>query len=741
MKLVDKDKYWIVCLSTFPPRQCGIATFSSDLTKAIDELFGASIKSKVVAMNLTQVHHFPYSKKVIGMISQPCKENYIKMAEKLNRLKKVKLVNIQHEFGIFGGRNGSYLLKFLEKLEKPVVTTLHTVVPKPNKEMLQIVREISHYSKGIVVMTCSSKNILIKDYQLDSNHIQVIPHGIHQTPFKNSKLAKTELGLVGKIVLSTFGFLSPNKGVEYVIEALPKVVSKFPEVKFLVAGVTHPVILDQNGETYRNSLIKKVRQLGLSNFVSFYNTYFDIKKLLRFLEATDIYIAPSLNPEQTVSGTLSYALGSGRAVISTAFAQAKQDVTKEVGILVDFKKNEAFTKAILKLISNRKLQIQMGKNAYFRTRHMTWENVAQAYMKYFSSFAPELILERKKLPMIKLEHLVRLTDDFGIIQFAKLTKPDIASGYTIDDNARALIAVTLNYKKFATNASLKLATIYLNFIKKMAKDDGYFDNYVDSDRKINKAKNIQEKSEDASARTLYALALVMTTKQLPNNLRKQAQRLWKTSFDKKITFSSPRAMAFYIKALSCLLGKNKEAKVLAKLKFYDNKLIRLYKKSRSNDWEWFEPYLTYSNATLVEAVLLGYKITKDKKYLQVAEKSLSFLIDNTFKEDRYLPIGQSGWWSKGGTREYFDQQPEDVTAMVETLNTMFKITGKRKYQKLANIAFNWFLGDNTLEQAVYDRTTGGCYDGVGKKFINLNQGAESTISYLLARLSFETKTK
>jgi len=732
MKLADQDKYWIVYLSTFPPRQCGIATFSTDLTKAIDQLFGESIKSKVVAMNLTQVHHFPYSKKVIGMISQPCEEDYIKMAGKLNRLKKVKLVNIQHEFGIFGGENGSYLLKFLKKLKKPVVTTLHTVVPKPDKKMLQIVREISQDSKGIIVMTHSSKNILIKDYQLDPVGIKVIPHGIHQVPFKDSAQAKADLGLAGKIILSTFGFLSPNKGIEYVIEALPKVVTKFPEVKFLVAGVTHPVILDQNGETYRNSLIKKVHQLGLSNYVSFYNTYFDIKKLLRFLEATDIYIAPSLNKDQTVSGTLSYALGSGRAVISTAFAQAKQDVTKEVGILVDFKKSEVFTRAIIKLIGDRKLQAQMGKNAYFRTRHMTWENVAQAYMKYFSIFAPDLILERKKLPTIKLEHLISLTDDFGIIQFAKLTKPDISSGYTIDDNARALIATTQYCKKIMSKRVLQLMAIYLNFIKLVARADGYFDNYVNSDRKINKARNIREKSEDANARALYALALVMTTKQIPNNLREQARSLWEHSFNKKVTFSSPRAIAFYIKALSCLGA-------FAEIKTYCNQLVSLYEKSRSIDWEWFEPYLTYSNATLIEAMLLGYKITGEKKYLEVAEKTLSFLVKNTFNDDTYMPIGQSGWFFKGEKRQYFDQQPEDVTATVETLNTMFKISKKENYKKLAKIAFNWFLGDNVLGQVVYDRTTGGCYDGIGKKFINLNQGAESTISYLIARLSFENK--
>jgi len=442
----NTDKSWIVCLSTFPPRQCGIATFTADLTNAIDQMFGPSVRSKIVAMNLTEVSHFPYPNKVILQISQPCEEDYINVANKLNQLKEVKLVNIQHEFGIFGGEYGSYLLLLLKKLQKPIVTTLHTVLPAPDERMLNIVQAIMKYSKGIIVMTHSSKEILKKDYGLDPDRIQVIPHGIHNVPYRTSRHAKSIFGFSGKLILSTFGFLNPGKGVEYVIEALPPVVKKFPQVRFLIAGVTHPVVLEQEGEAYRNFLIKKVHQLGLSNCVSFFNTYFNINKLLQFLEATDIYLSPSLNPNQAVSGTLSYALGSGRPVISTAFAQAKQDITSEVGLLIDFKNPPAFTDAIIKLISDNELCLQMGKNAYFRTRHMTWENVAHSYIKYFSQFAPELTLRQRKLPPIKLEHLAKLTDNFGIIQFAKLTEPDLLFGYTLDDNARALIVVALYYK-------------------------------------------------------------------------------------------------------------------------------------------------------------------------------------------------------------------------------------------------------------------------------------------------------
>ncbi|MFH2013701.1 MAG: glycosyltransferase [Patescibacteria group bacterium] len=737
MNTNQQNKSWIVCLATFPPRRCGIATFTADLTNAIDQMFGPSVKSKIIAMNPIEVNHLPYSDKVIWEICQPCEEDYVNIANKLNQLKEVKLVNIQHEFSIFGGEYGAHLLLFLAKLQKPVVITFHTVIPAPDEKLLNVVQTIMKYSKGIIVMTQSSKEILTSDYGLNPDHIQIIPHGIHHVPYRTSQRAKSAFGFSGKLILSIFGFLNPGKGIEYVIEALPRVVEKFPNVRFLIAGVTHSVVLGQEGENYRNFLIKKVYELGLSNYVSFYNTYFNVNKLLQFLEATDVYLSTSLNPNQAISGTLSYALGSGRPVISTAFAQAKQDITNEVGILIDFKNPQAFTDAIIKLISNNELCLQMGKNAYFRTRHMTWENVAYSYMKYFSQFAPELILGQRKFPSIKLDHFAKLTDDFGIIQFAKLTEPDLSFGYTVDDNARALIATVLHYKKFRTNSALKLASIYLNFIYQVAKPDGYFDNYVNSNRIIDKQRNIQENSEDYSARALYALALVSTTKQIPKRFRKQAHSLFEKSFEKNITFSSPRAIAFYIKALNCLLSKWKEPKTLAVSRSCCEQLIILYEKSYSLDWEWFEHYLTYSNAILPEALILGYKITGDKRYFEVAEKTLNFLIKHTFKDGMYISVGQDGWFFKGGTRSYFDQQSEDVAATVKALNTMFQITNRRQYEELASIAFNWFLGNNILGQVVYDRTTGGCYDGIGKKFINLNQGAESTISYLLARLSFE----
>ncbi|MDD3284917.1 MAG: glycosyltransferase [Patescibacteria group bacterium] len=739
MELVQK-KSSIAFLSTFPPRQCGIAVFTNDLRSAIDKMFSPFINSKIVAMNVKEIHNLDYSNKVIFQINQSNKEDYIKTAKDLNSLKSIKLISIQHEFGIFGEEYGSNLILFLKEIKKPVIVTFHSVLPNPDEKMKMVIYEIDRYSKGIVVMTKLSKEILIKDYKIDSEKIKVIPHGIHSVPYTDGKKAKSIFGFSGKLVLSTFGFLSSGKGLEYIIDSLPPIIEKFPNVKFIISGITHPNILEQEGEKYRNFLMQKVNELKLENNVHFYNEYFDIDKLLKLLEATDIYISPSLNPNQAVSGTMSYALGSGRAVISTSFSQAKEDITNEVGRLVDFKNSQAFTNAIFELIGGEKMFLQIGKNAYFRTRHMTWENVAYSYMKFFSKFVPDLINIQKKFPPIKFEHIIKLTDDFGIIQFAELTEPDLSSGYTLDDNARALIATSFYYKKTQNKFLLKLIAIYLNFIEGLIKSDGYFYNYVNEKRIIDEERNIIEDSQDPSARALYALSVVLNTEQIPLFLKEKAKNIINKSIEKNISFSSPRSIAFYVKALNCLFLEYKDQKFFDILKQNCDKLVYLYESSHSFSWEWFEGYLTYSNAVLSEALIVGYSIIKDKKYLDIAEKTFNFLINQTFKNDKYIPIGQNGWFIKDKKRHYFDQQPEDTASTVQAFNKMFMLTNKDIYRKFANTAFNWFLGDNILGQVVYDRTTGGCYDGIGKKFINLNQGAESTISYILARLSFDFKT-
>lgn len=732
------NKVWVVYLSTFPPRECGIATFTSDLVNAFDELFFPQEEAKIIALNLNELSRLDYPKSVIMQISQTNKDDYKKAARKINETSSAKIICIQHEFGIFGGKNGSYLLNFLREIKKPVVITMHTVLPKSSpyyNKYKETVEAINDYARCIVVMTKTSKKILTSDYRIDPAKIKVIPHGIHTSPYRDTTKAKAALKLSGKTVISTFGLLNRGKGIEYAIEALPEIVKKYPDVVYLIIGATHPVVLKKDGEAYRNKLSKRIFKLGLEKNVIFYNAYLPTGKILQFLQATDLYLSISLDPNQAVSGTLSYALGAGRPVVSTEFSQAKEDVTEEVGRLIEFKNSAAIVEAITRILENKSLRIEMGKRAYFRTRRMTWQNVALSYMREFISIVPELGLQEKNLPKTKIKHLSRLTDNFGMFQFAKLTDPDSGSGYTLDDNARALIAVTGYYEKYKGATPIKLARIYLEFINYVFSLPGYH-NYVNHDKTFNIERNTKEGLDDACARGVYALAVIAASKAMPSSLREKAEKIFRKKFDTEKIVPIPRTAAFYIKALCKWLEYDDDKKYKDALKKYCRYLVGLYKKTSEPGWQWFEDILTYSNGVIPEALLLAYNKTNDQQYFNIAKATLDFLVLHSFKEDLCAPVGQKGWFKRGGEKTLYDQQPEEVTALVLALKAMYKASGDKKYEKNMCSAFDWFLGNNILGQVVYDHATGGCYDGVGREEVNLNQGAESTVSYLIARLAF-----
>lgn len=733
-----ENKSWIVYVSTYPPRECGIATFTQDLATKFNQLFAPSVETKVVAMNNSEIIRYHYPKKVIYHISQNTLESYQKTAEKLNKLDQVKLVNVQHEFGIFGGEYGSYLIDFAKNLTKPLVITFHTVLPSPVVKMRDTVRELTRLSKMIVVMTNRSKKILVEEYGLPEEKIKVVPHGIHAVPFESSKLHKAALGLSKSIVITNFGLLGPDKGLEYAIEALPPVVAKYPNLRFLILGSTHPEILKHHGEAYRNMLTKKVYELKLSSNVRFYDEYLQLEELLEFLQATDIYLNVSQKPEQAVSGTLSYGLGTGRPVISTAFAQAQETITPDVGRLVGFKNSKEITASLLELIGDENLRLAMGKTAYIKTRNMTWPNVAIAYMKMFSGIAPELKTDEKNLPKIKLSHFVKMTSPVGFYQFAELTKPDLRYGYTVDDNARALIAMAEYHARSKSPLALKLATIYLEFLKRTMGTNGYFRNYVNTDGTFNNAANTNESMEDPTGRALHGLAVAATTKTLPKRLRRIAHDMFRAILSEKPAFHHPRSQAFVIKAITAWLTIWEDESLKKLLITYCDNLVQLYKKnSPDNSWQWFEEALTYSNGLLPEALLAGYRTTGDKEYLRIAKLALDFLISQTFKEGMYVPIGHEGWFKRGGKRAYFSQQAEDPMSIILALKEMGNITKEERYHRFQQIAFSWFLGNNMLGQVVYDQTTGGSYDGIRENDLNLNEGAESSITYLISRLAMQ----
>jgi len=730
---MEKDKFHnILHISTFPPRECGIATFCQDLTEAFNKKFNPVVKTQICAINEQATSIYNYNSNVIESIAATELDNYVSLAQKINSKNNIKLVNIQHEFGIFGGEWGDYLIPFLQALEKPVVVTLHSVIPKPNERLKKTVKIIASKSQALVVMNKLSQKILTESYHIPQYKISHIPHGIPQVIYGPSKEHKKRIGLEEKTVLSTFGLISKNKGIEYTIRALPQIVKKFPNIIYLIIGETHPNVRKEQGENYRNFLNSEVKKLGLKNNVKFYNKYISLEEITRFLQATDIYVSSAIDRNQSVSGTLSYALGCGKPIISTNTEYAKHIINEKNGILVPLRSPNEISKAVIKLLKDEKRMQSMAASAYKNTRAMIWPNVAESYFKLYKKFV-KIRAEENKFPEIKFDHLIRLTDGFGIIQHARYSQPDKRFGYSLDDIARALIVCSMHYKENPSEKIYSLMQTYLDFIKFAQRKNGSFCNIVSWQKKKDKTSK-----QDVQGRAIWSLGYTASRDYLPEEIKKQALAYFKKTLPYLQKIKAPRSIAFAMSGfyffLKSFSGETKIKKTFERLA---DRLVDLYTKNASYDWYWFEDFLTYSNSKLPEALFAAYDLLKKEKYLEIAKHSLNFLDSVTFGPKYYTPIGQKGWYFKNKKRSYFDQQPEDTATMVQAKILAYKITKNKKYFEDALMAFQWFLGKNHLNLMVYDEITGGCHDGLEQHGLNLNQGAESTVCYLMARLSFK----
>ncbi len=738
----------ILYVSTFPPRECGIATFAQDLTNAVDRELAPTLKSKILAMNPSDVAFYNYPKKVVYQISDEDLQNYLEIAQKINKNSEIKLVNIQHEYGLFGGNWGNYILPFMEIITKPKVVTFHTILPRPDKQLKKITQDIIAKADGVVVMTEHTVKMLRQTYKVDKKKaVTVIPHGVHHIAFPSKTDAKKKLNLSGHTVLTTFGMLSRDKGIEYAIEAMPDIVAKHPDVLYLVLGATHPNVVRHEGEVYRNKLMRLVKKLKLEDHIKFYNKYLELEELIDYLKATDIYISPTQNPRQAVSGTVSYALSCACPVVVTASQFAKDVINQERGRLVGFNNFTDITKAVLEILYDPVMHANMKKDAYFYSRHMTWQNVALSYFKFFNQFAKIVPREPDKLPPINLGHIKTLTDEFGILQFARHTKPDPHSGYCLDDNARALIGVIRRFDERPSKSLADLIAIYFAYLKKSQKADGHFKDFINHNRSVN---NDLPESEDSFGRAIWALGVALGSPSLNADLVAVAQKMFKKSLPLVSNLKFSRAMAFAVIGLSAAWEHSDESiknLVSPLIKELSDQLLARFQEQTSlgsqtgDKWRWFDDHLTYSNYKIPEALLRAYSVLRDKQYLMTAKESLDFLASVAFDKGYYNAIGQDGWYFREGKRAYFDQQPEDAASAVEALVVAYKITNNKKYLDEAKLAFGWFLGKNHLNQMVYDEATGGCYDGLGKHSLNFNQGAESTLSYFLARLAMEEMAK
>ncbi|MFV5692141.1 glycosyltransferase [Flavobacterium sp. LT1R49] len=732
----------ILFITTYPPRECGIATYSQDLIKALHNKFKNSFKIKICPLESNNEQH-AYNDAIKYILNTDHPNAFINLADQINTNINLQMVLIQHEFGLFKN-NEADLKQFIKILEKPVIIVFHTVLPRPNPSLKANVQEIALETHSIIVMTNSAAELLVRDYGVAIDKITIIQHGTHLVPHSDKEELKIKYQLEGKKILSTFGLLSSGKSIETTLEALPEIVKKNKDVLFLIIGKTHPSVVKQDGEKYRLMLQAKIEDLQLQEHVQFINHFLPLPDLLEYLQLTDIYLFTSKDPNQAVSGTFSYAISCGCPIISTPIPHACEVLKNDVGIIIDFDNPKQLAEKTNRLLLDEQLRKNMGSNGLHRIAPTAWENAAIAHALLFEKIGEENFRLHYKLPKVNLDHIKKLTTSFGMIQFSNINQPDIDSGYTLDDNARAMVALCQQYELTKEKEDLKYIQIYFNFIKYCLQRDGYFLNYVDEEHHFT-AQNNTTNLEDSNGRAIWALGYLNSISAiLPEELAKDADVTMQNALLKVLEIHSTRAMAFIIKGLYYYNIKRVSEQNISTIKKLANRLVQMYKHEAEKKWNWFESYLTYGNSILPEAMLCAWLATGKLIYKEIAKTSFDFLLSKIFIENKIRVISNKGWLDKENQlapSPIGGEQPIDVAYTILALSKFGTVFKNEQYLEKMETAFSWFLGNNHLHQIIYNPCTGGCYDGLEEDYINLNQGAESTVSYLMARLTLEESLK
>ncbi len=735
----------VAIIGNYLPRQCGIATFTTDLCDALHAEFQ---DTELLALPVNDTEEgYDYPARIRFELAQDELASYRQAADFLN-FSNIDLVCLQHEYGIFGGPSGAHILELLRRLNMPIVTTLHTVLREPNADQRRVMEEIAALSDRLIVMSRQAADILQEVFQVPSSKIDLIPHGIPDMAFTDPNFYKDAFGTEGKEVLLTFGLLSPNKGIENVIKALPSILSRHSNVVYMISGVTHPHVLRRDGDRYRESLQKLAKDLGVEDKVIFRNVFVSPEELVELIGAADIYITPYKNKGQVVSGTLAYALSAGKAIISTPYLHAIELLDEERGVLVPFDDPKAIAEKTIELLDNGTARHAMRKRAYLYTREMVWNRVAEQYMGSFERVYNERLRKPRatfsaqnteksldRLPAVKLDHLHRMTDQTGIVEHAVFVVPNYPEGYSTDDNARALIVAILLEQLGSgaqTNAQ-ELASRYLAFLwLAFNPATRRFHNCLSYGRQWQEP----EGSEDSHGRALWGLGTVLGRTKVAG-LRGAAGRLFELAMPSALEFKSPRAWAFALLGLQEYLESFPgDRAALNASDTLANRLLESYRAHRSEDWKWFEKSLAYSNARLSQALIRAGMRSSNEAMLAAGLESLEWLakVQRCEIKGHFVPVGSHGFYATNSEKARFDQQPIEACGTVSAFLQAYRATGKGRWRKEAWTAFNWFLGDNDLQIALYDPTTGGCRDGLHPDRANENQGAESTLSFLMALL-------
>ena len=725
----------ITYIATYPPRECGIGTFTNNLFKSM--LTHNEHEGFVVALNDNDLT-YKYPEEVKITIRQDRQEDYLKAVKYINH-SGADVCILQHEFGIFGGQSGVYILPLLHWLEIPLIVTLHTILESPSYNEKAVLKEICKMAGKIVVMSHKAVEFLVDIYDVPKDKIALIEHGVPDIHFSPEK-SKKEFKLKHKKVLLTFGFIGRSKGIETVIRALPEVVEKHPEVVYIVLGKTHPNVLRHSGEEYRTFLLRLVKKLQLENHVKFLNEFIDEQDLFKYLYACDIYITPYLNIAQITSGTLSYAVGVGAAVLSTPYWHAAELLADGRGKLFNFNDSDELAKSLNELLDNPEQINEMKFKAAEYGKNITWPKTGEKYV----ALAEKIVMEENQvvvgkepeldlllLPPFSLVHINRLTDDTGIIQHAKFGIPNLKEGYCLDDNARALLMVLMAYRQMKNLRALELSPVYLSYIHYLQNADGTFKNFLSFSRNFLDEVG----SEDSFGRTIWALGYLLGN--APNDAYYQTGRL--VFFNAAPNFEklkSIRGIANTMIGISYYVKSNpSDDSMTERLRNLANVLIKHYKENQTANWNWFESLLAYDNGILPLALLHSAEILNDQKITKIAIESMDFLTSHTLKDNYLSIIGNEKWYKRDGERSIFAQQPIDAMAMVLMYHQAFYLTKDKDYLNKLYTSFLWFLGENDLRMSLYDFETTGCCDGFENYGVNRNQGAESSLAYLISHLT------
>ena len=731
----------IAFVGTYLPRRCGIGTFTHDLCRAVAGEF-PGVECYVVPVNDT-AETYGYPKEVRFEIAEQDIDSYERAAEFLN-FSGIEVVFLQHEYGIFGGPAGGHILTLLRELQIPIVTTLHTILAQPNSDQRRILQEIARLSSRMVVMTERGGRMLREIYRVPEEKIDVIPHGIPDMPFVDPNFYKDQFGVEGRRVVLTFGLISPGKGIEHGIRALPEVVRVFPDLVYIILGATHPKLRREQGEAYRYSLERLASDLRVRKHVVFYNRFVELEELKEFLGVADVYLTPYLNPAQIVSGTLAYAFGSGKAVISTPYWHAEELLAEGRGVLVPFRDSQAIGRELIALLEDEVHRHAMRKRAYLLGREMVWSRAAQQFVASFEKarqsragrggrrYAIKTLEQgRLTLPTLRLVHLQRLSDSTGIFQHATFSLPNFHEGYCTDDNARALLLTVLLEETGDDTLEVQhLASAYAAFVNyAFDPEQNRFRNFMSFDRRWLE----QTGSEDAHGRALWALGACVGRSRR-RSLQMWAAQLFERALPAAAASQSARTWAFTLAGIGDYLrsfsGDRHVDQVRQSL---TQRLLDGFVQHSSDGWLWFEPELTYANAALPHALLVSGQAANHSEAVDTGLRSLRWLVQvQTAEAGHFRPIGSSGFYPQGGTRAKFDQQPIEAAATVSACLQAFYCTQDDFWLNETRKAFEWFLGRNDLGQPIYDPGAGGCFDALHVDRVNLNQGAESTLAFLLA---------